>query len=69
MLTLIRCPFKDRVTVVARKRPMSFWKNYSWQVTSKHAYTLCPLRSDWADYATVHAELVNVPEKEITVNS
>ena len=69
VLTLIRCLFHPRVTAVARKRPRSFCQKCRWQVTSEHAYTLWPLRSDWADYATVHAELVNVPVKEITVNS
>ena len=69
VLTLIRCPFQHLVTVVARKRPQSFCIKYRWQVTSEHAYTLCPPRSDWANYATVQSELVNVSENEITVNS
>ena len=69
MLNLIRCPFQPCVTVVARKRPQSFCIQYRWQVTSEHAYTLFPQKSDWVDYATVQAESVNVPENKITVNS
>ena len=50
VLTLIRCPFHPRVTVVARKRPRSFSKNCRWQVTSEDAYTFEPTKSEWADY-------------------
>ena len=38
---LFRCPFHPRVTAVARKRPRSFCQKCRWQVTAKHAYTLC----------------------------
>ena len=41
VLTLIRYPFHPRVTAVARKRPLSFCQKCRWQVTAKHAYTLC----------------------------
>ena len=60
MLTLIRCPFHTRVTAVARKRPRSFCKKCRWQVTPKHAYTLDPSKSEWADYAAVQAERGNL---------
>ena len=38
---LFRYPFHPRVTAVARKRPRSFCQKCRWQVTAKHAYTLC----------------------------
>ena len=47
---LILSPFHPRVTAVARKRPPSFCQNCRWQVTPKHAYTLDPTKSEWADY-------------------
>ena len=28
---------------------------FRWQVTPKHAYTLDPTKSEWADYAAVQA--------------
>ena len=59
VLTHIRCPFHPRVTAVARKRPRSFCQKYRWQVTPKHAYTLDPSKSEWADYAAVQAECGN----------
>ena len=31
-----------------------------WQVTPKHAYTLDPVKSKWADYATVQAQCGNL---------
>ena len=40
VLTLIRCPFHPRVTIVARKRPRPFCQKCRWQVTPKYAYTL-----------------------------
>ena len=40
-----------RVTAVARKRPRSFCQKSKWQVTSKHAYTFDPTKSEWVDYA------------------
>ena len=53
--SLNRCPFHPRVTAVARKRPRSFCKRCKWQVIPKHAYTLDPTKSEWADYAAVQA--------------
>ena len=38
---LFRYPFHPRVTAVARKRPRSICQKRRWQVTAKHAYTLC----------------------------
>ena len=38
---LFRYPFHPRVTAVAHKRPQSFCQKRRWQVTAKHAYTLC----------------------------
>ena len=38
---LFRYPFHPRVTAVARKRSRSFCQKCRWQVTAKHAYTLC----------------------------
>ena len=69
VLTLIRCPFHPRVTVVARKRPRSFCQKCRWQVTPKHAYTLYPSKSEWADYATIQAECGNLSGNELTRNS
>ena len=54
-LTLIRSPFRTRVTAVAHKRPRSFFQKCRWQVAPKHAYTLYPTKSEWADYAAVQA--------------
>ena len=53
VLTLIRYPFHLRATAVARKRPRSFCQQCMWQVTPKHAYTLDPTKSEWADNAAV----------------
>ena len=69
MLTLIRFPFHPRVTAVARKRPRSFCQKCSWQVTPKHAYTLDPTKSEWADFAAVHAQCGNLSGNELTRNS
>ena len=69
VLTLIRCPFHPRVTAVARRRPRSFCQKCRWQVTLKHAYILAPLKSEWADYAAVHAECGNLSGNELTRNS
>ena len=38
---IFRYPFHPRVTAVARKRSRSFRQKCRWQVTAKHAYTLC----------------------------
>ena len=43
------------VAAVARKRPGSFCQKCRLQVTPKHAYSLDPTRSEWADYAAVQA--------------
>ena len=59
MLTLILCPFHPRVTAVARKRPWSFCQKCRSQVTSKHAFTPNPTKSEWADYAAVQTECGN----------
>ena len=56
MLTLVQCLFHPHVTAVARKRPRSFFPKYRWQVTPKHAYTLDPTMSEWANYAVVKAQ-------------
>ena len=55
VLTLIWCPFHPLVTAVARERLQSFCQKCRWQVTPKHAYTLDPTKSEWADYAAVQA--------------
>ena len=46
-------PVPGRVTAVARKRPRSFCQKRRWQVTPKHACTLDPTKSEWADYAAL----------------
>ena len=38
---LFPCPFHPCVTTVAHKRPQSFCQKCRWQVTAKHACTLC----------------------------
>ena len=68
-LTLIRCRFHPRVTAIARKRPRSFCRKCRWQVTSKHAYTLDPSKSEWADYAAIQAECENLLKNKLTRNS
>ena len=40
-----------------------------WQVTSKHAYTLDPLKLERADYAAVQAKCGNLSGNELTHNS
>ena len=37
------------VTAVACKRPWLFCQKCRWQVTLKHAYTLDPMKLEWAD--------------------
>ena len=54
---------------MACKRPRSFWQKCRWQVTPKHAYTLDPSKSDWADNAAVQAECGNLSGNELTHNS
>ena len=68
MLTLIRCPFHPCVTAVAHKRPRSFCQKCRRQVTPKHAYTLDPSKSKWADFAAVQAECWNLSGNELTCN-
>ena len=65
---VMRCPFHPRVTTVARKRPRSSCPKYRWQVTPKHAYTLDPTKSEWADYAAVQAKNGNLSGNELTRN-
>ena len=69
MLTFIRCPVHSRVTAVAHKRPRSFCQKLRRQDTPKHAYTLDPSKSEWADYAPVQAECWNLSGNELTRNS
>ena len=57
-----------RVTAVARKRSRSFCQKCKWQLTPKHAYTLDPTKSEWADYATVQAECGNLSRNELIHN-
>ena len=51
---------------MARKRPWSFCKTCRLQVTSKHAYTLDPSKSEWTDYAAVQALRGNLTGNELT---
>ena len=44
-----------RSTTVAPKRPKSICQKCRWQVTPKHTHTFDPMKSEWADYATVQA--------------
>ena len=69
VLTLIRCPLHPSVTAVARKTPRLFCQKCRWQVTHKHADTLDPSTSEWADYAAVQAECWNLWGNELTRNS
>ena len=57
------------MTAVARKRLRSFCPKCRWQVAPKHAYTLDPSKSEWADYAAVQAECGNLLGNELTRNS
>ena len=68
VLTLIRCPFHPRITAVARKRARSFCQKGRWQVTAKHAYTLDPTKSEWANYSAVQTECGNLSGNELTRN-
>ena len=56
-------------TAVARKRLRSFCQKCRWQVTPKHAHTLVPTKSEWADYAAVQASCGNLSGNELTRNS
>ena len=63
---VMRCPFHPRVTTVARKRPRSFYHKCRWQAAPKHAYTLDPSKSEWADYAALQADCGNLSGKRNT---
>ena len=69
VLTLIRCPLRPSVTAVALKTSRLFCQKCRWQVTPKHAYTLDPSKSEWADIAAVQAECENPWGNELTRNS
>ena len=53
---------------VTRKRSRSFCQKCRWQVTSNHAYTLDPTKSEWADYAALQGYCRNLPGNELTCN-
>ena len=57
------------VTTVARKRPRSFCQRCRWQVRPKHANTLDPNTSEWADYVAVQAWCGNLSGNELTCKS
>ena len=65
----VSVPLTPHVTTVARKRPRPFYRKRLWQVTPKHAYTLGPTKSEWADYAAVQAYCGSLSGNEITHNS
>ena len=44
-------------------------KKCRWQVIPKHAYTLDPTNSEWADYTAVQAQCGNLSGNELTRNS
>ena len=51
VLTLIRCPFHLVLPQWHVKDPGHSVKSADGKVTPKHAYTLDPMKSEWADYA------------------
>ena len=53
---------------MARKRSRPFCQKCRWQVTPKHANTLDPTNTEWADYAAVKAWCGNLPGNELTRN-
>ena len=59
----------DCYSVSVPRRPRSFCQKCRWQVTPKHAYTLDPPKSEWADYAAVQAECRNLSGNELKRNS
>ena len=67
-VTLIVCLFHPCATAVARKRPWSFCQKWRWQVTSKHAYTIDPMKWEWAGYAAVLAYCGNLSRNKLTCN-
>ena len=56
------------VTAVAHKRSWSFFKKCRWQGTHKHACTLDPTKSEWADYAADQAQCGNLSVNELKHN-
>ena len=58
-----------RVTAVARKRPRPFCQKCRWQVTTKHAYSLDPTKSEKADYAAVQALCENLSGNKLIHDS
>ena len=50
------------------KDPGHSAKSAGVQVTSKHAYTLDPMKSEWADYAAVQKYYGNLSGNELTGN-
>ena len=69
VLTLILCPFHPHVTATALKRPQSLCQKCKWRVTPKHACTLDPTKSEWADYFAVQAQCGNLWGNKLTCNS
>ena len=67
MLTFIQCSFHPRVTAVAHRRPRSCGQKCRWQVTSEFAYTLDPVKLDWADFAAVQALCGSLSGNELTL--
>ena len=59
----------DSYSVSTPPIPWSFCQKFWWQVTPKHAYTLEPTKSEWADYAAVQAECENLSGNELTRKS
>ena len=49
------------------KRPWSFCQKCRWQVTPKHAYSLDPSKSEWADHAATQED--NLSGNELLRNS
>ena len=66
VLIFIQCLFLPHVTTVARKRSRSICQKCRWQVTPKQAYTLDPMKSEWADYAAVQALSGNLSGNKLT---
>ena len=62
-------PVHPCVTAVACKRPWTFYQKCRWQVTLRHAYTLDPIKSEWADYAAVQAQCGNLSGNQLICNS
>ena len=51
------------------KSPGHFCHKCKWQATPKHAHTLDPTKSEWADYADVQAQCGNLSGNDITRNA